>query len=301
MFSKAQNFGADFEKLNQRMLKGEDISNTQFEKLLTSYPKQIENYPEESAKLYYYMGGNFNYDKKIDKAAESYNYAYSYSLRAKDTTLKYIIMLSYGRLRFNEEKYDKAEEYYLFSLPGMAAYYGPSSIEYTNIYYEYVKLLMNMERIKEAKPLLAALEYYFKTLNLITNETYLGILADQAYILQEEDNFNPAIEKYKFILENTKLLKRQDTLRYITILSNLGEAYREKGDDELAISSLLSAKRFMKKNKVKQPQQLASIENFLGLFYKALNDYSNAEENFNDAITIYKEEKLENSEAYCTV
>jgi len=298
MFS--QTYDKDYLKITERVEKGQNVSADDYKKLLNTYTLVLHHFPDQTTQLYYYLGNQLYHENKVDEAIQNFSRAYDFSIEADDTTLKYIIILTFGRVNSNMKKYDQAEQYYRVALPGMAAIYGQSSLEYTRIYFEYVRLLMNLNRLTEAKPMLEALEYFYKTLNLYTNETYLAVIANQAYILQESGNYKEAIAKYNFILEDSKPLKNGDTLEFVIANSNLGEAYREMGDYEQALVFLQKAKRLMQKYKIEKPAQQASIENNLGLLYKSLNNYNNAEESFNYSIQMYQNSKLDSTEEYCT-
>ncbi len=296
----AQTFDADYKKLYARLEKGEDLKVSDFQKLMDQYPKDLQNFPDESAELYYYKAGYLYAEGKTDEAIQHYNGAFNYALRAKDTLFKYYVILEFARITFNTKAYDKSEEYYRYALPGMAVVYGASDKRYTKIYYEYIRLLINLGRLKEAKPLLDALKYYYETLNMYDDPTYLDVIANMAYILETNGDYKEALIKYKYLIDEDRLLKQGDTLQYVTIISNMAEVYREMGSYDEALSYLQSAKRFMKKYKIVQVEQSGFIENYLGLLYKTLNDYKNAEKSFDNALKIYKEAEMENTEAYCT-
>src|SRR6185369_5688270 len=84
------------------------------------------------------------------------------------------------------------------------------------------------------------------------------------------------------------------------MLANIGEAYREMGSYDEALNNILSARRFMQKYKVVDVEQSASMENNLGLLYKGLNDFKNSEKSFENAIKLYKEGELTDTEPYCS-
>ncbi len=297
----AQTLDADYKKLYGRMEKGEDVTTADLQKLIDQYQKVLKDFPDESAELLYYRGNYLYADGKTDEAIQSLNDSYNYSLRAKDTTFKYYVILTFARISYNTKAYDKAEEYYRYALPGMVVIHGVSSIAYVKIYFEYIRLIIELGRLKEAKPLLDALEYYFVTLKMFDDPTYFAVLGNQAYVLQEMGDYKPAIAKYKDILKGDKLLKNGDTLEHIITVANLGEAYRESGGYEDATRYLNEAKRCLKKFKVVNPDQEASIENNLGLLYKTTNDYKLSEECFNNSIKIYKGNGLDDTEPYCSV
>ncbi len=296
----AQSFDVEYKKLYARMEKGEDVPNADFEKLINQYQKTFKDYPDESAELYYYYGLNLYAEGKKDEGIKNLNGAYSYALQGKDTTFRYYVILQFARISKNNNVLDKAEEYYRYALPGMAVVHGPSSLAYTKIYFEYVSLLINLDRYREAKPLLEALEYYFATLKMETDETYLEVLNGLAIALKKEGNYAKSVEKYNKILDGEKMLKNGDTLNHVIVTTNLGQTYTEMGEYGLALSFLQNAKRMMTKYKITEPDNLAMIENNLGLVYKNTADYKNAEISFNNALKLYKEVEMDKSSEYCS-
>lgn len=282
------------------MEKGEDVPNADFEKLISQYQKQLKDFPQESAELYYYYGLNLYADGKKDEGIKNLNGAYNYALQSKDTTFRYYVILQFARISKNSNALDKAEEYYRYALPGMAVIYGPSSLSYTKIYYEYVRLLVDLDRYREAKPLLEALEYYFVTLKMDNDETYLEVLNALAIALKKEGSYTKSVEKYLQILDGDKMLKNGDTLNHVIVTTNLGQTYSEMGENGLALSYLQSSKRMMAKYKISDPDHLAMIENNLGLVYKNTADYKSSEICFNNAIKLYKEGEMDKSSEYCS-
>jgi CHAT domain-containing protein len=296
----AQTLDADYKKLYARLEKGENLKVADFQKLLDQYRKQLQNFPDESAELYYYRGNYLYAEGKTDEAVQSFNGAYTFAMQAKDTTFKYYVILAFARISYNNKIYAKSEEYYSYALPGLAVVYGQSSKEYTKIYFEYVRLLVQLDRLKEAKPLLEALQYYYETMKMFDDPTYLAVVGNLGYVLQEMGSYKEALAKYNSIIENDKLLKAGDTLEHVVMLSNIGETYREMGYYNEALSNLQTAKRFIQKYKLPDVAQAASIENNLGLLYKGLNDFKNSEKSFNNALKIYKDSELEDTEPYCS-
>lgn len=296
----AQTFDADFNKLYSKLEKNDDLKVSDFQKLVDQYKNDLQKYPDESAQLFYYKG-NYQYaDGKTDDAIKSFNGAFNFALQAKDTTFKYYVILAFARVTYNTKAYDRSEEYYRYALPGMAVVYGANSKEYTKIYFEYVRLLVQLGRLNEAKPLLEALKYYYETLNMFDDNTYLAVMGNLGYILQEMGEYRQALSIYKSVIENDKLLKQGDTLEHSIMLANIGEAYREMGSYNEALSYLQNTKRFMQKYKVVNYDQSASIENNLGLLYKSTGDYKNSEISFNNALKLYKEGELMDTEPYCS-
>lgn len=299
-FVYSQNFQKDLEKVQAKVEQGVSVNTSEYQGLIKKYEKEFSAYPDEATQIYFYLGNSFYLNDKSDDAILSYNSAYQYSLKAKDTTLKYLVILTFARISNNMGDYQKAEDYYRYALPGLALIYGQSSLDYTSVFMEYIRVLINMERYNEALPLLASLESYFKTLNMENHPMYLMVIGNQGYIYNEQGLYNDAIAKYEYVLEGDKLIKNGDTLEHIVLTTNMAESYREMGEYDLAIKYQQNAKRMMQQYHVKNPAQSASIENNLGLIYKSTGNYKASEEAFNNAIYIYKQNKLNESEEYCS-
>jgi len=296
----SQTLDVDYKKLYTRMEKGEHVPDADFEKLINHYQKVLKDFPDESAELFYYYGTNLYAGGKKDDAIKNLNGAFNYALQAKDTTFRYYVILAFARISKNEGALDKSEEYYVYALPGMAVIHGASSLSYTKIYFEYVSLLVSLKRYKEAKPLLEALEYYFTTLKMETDETYLEVLNGLAIALKREGSYAKSVEKYNKILVGEKMLKNGDTLNHIIVTTNIGQTYTEMGEYNLALGYLQNAKRMIVQYKINDPDQMASLENNLALVYKNMGDYKNAESCFNNSIKLYKNNEGEKEEGYCS-
>ena len=66
-----QTLDVDYRKLYSRIEKNEDLKVSDFQKLIDQYPKQLQDFPDESALLYYYMGGYLLADGKTNEAIQS--------------------------------------------------------------------------------------------------------------------------------------------------------------------------------------------------------------------------------------
>lgn len=297
----SQSLKSDWAKLKEAYENNTLINTTEFDKLISRYEKSEAADADVWTQLYFYYGDLFMGKNDLEKASEKLSRAYTYSQKAKDTTLKYVVILSFARISFALEDHEKAEEYYRYALPGISAMYGQSSLDYTIIFYEYVRNLVSMRRYAEATPMLEALNYYFKTLNLIEHPSYLSILANQAWIKKEEGDANGAIQLYSQLVSNDLLLKQGDTSAYVTILTNMADIYRETDQSEKALAAIRELKNQMNLLGYKDPDQVGFTENILGLIYKNLGNYQESEKAFNSAIQIYINAKLTETSHYCTV
>ncbi len=300
-FCISQSLSADWAKLKDGYEKGTVTGPAEFDKLISRYETKEASDADMWAQLYYYYGDLFMGKNDLEKASEKLSKAYTYSQKAKDTTLRSVVILSFARISFALEDHEKAEDYYRYALPGISAMYGQSSLDYTLIFYEYVRNLVSMRRYAEATPMLNALEYYFKTLQLTEHPTYLSILANQAWIKKEEGDAAGAIQLYAQLVSNDLLLKQGDTSAYVTILTNMADIYRETDQPEKALQAIRELKKQMKVLGYKDADQLGFTENILGLVHKNLGNFQESEQAFNSAIQIYTSAGLTETSHYCTV
>ncbi len=303
----AQNYSKDWEALSRKLEKGMEVPLAELEGFAAKHKAQHGKYPDNSTQLYSLIGNAYSRLGEAGKAQEHYLRSFEFARQAQDTTLKYIVAYSLGVLSFNGNNLLEAEKYYLYCLPGMAVVYGQSSREYTVIFGEYVRLLVDMGKYSEASPYVDALLYYYKTLDGENNIKYVAAVNLKAIIAQNQGNYELAIQTFSDLIEHETLLKLGDTIAHIVQMSNLGDVYREAGIFEPAIASLTKARELFysggfdkRKDKLNERTVLASIENNLGLCYKNTSDPQQAEVSYNHALAVYREAGEENSEEYCT-
>ena len=303
----AQTYEKDWQKKMQALEGGQAIGVAEWEAFAARYKNKLEAYPDNSAQLYSLLGHEYSRQQQPAKAEENYLLSLQFARQAADTSLKYIVAYSLGVLNYNNHNLLQAEKYYLSCLVGMAAIYGQSSREYTAIFAEYTRLLTDLGKYTEAKPYVEALLYYYKTLDGENNITYTGLMNSKAIIAQNEGDYESAIAIFQTLVENESALKQGDTIGHLIGISNLGDVYRESGNFEQALSYLNTAKRLFSTYRIKdkngrprEPELMATIENNLGLCYKGLGDAQKAEEAYNNALRIYGETGLVNTEPYCT-
>lgn len=117
------------------MQSGASVSNKEAESFIVKYKNELNSYSDNSTELFTRLGNNYYNQADYEKAKENYLLAYNYAQVAKDTTLKHIAALSLATFNQNRNNYLEAESYYLKCMAGMAAIYGQSSREYTQLFY----------------------------------------------------------------------------------------------------------------------------------------------------------------------
>ncbi|MDO8999258.1 MAG: CHAT domain-containing protein [Bacteroidota bacterium] len=297
---RAQTYQKDWSALNAKIESDIPISINEAEFFLLKYKNQLSQFPDNSTQLYSLLANNYYNDSKFEKAEENYLNSYKYSLLAADTTLKHIVELNLAYLNQNLNKLLEAEKYYAKCMSGMAAIYGQSSREYTGIFYDYTRLLIDIEKYKEAKPYVDALLFYYKTLDGENNTRYVGLLNCNAIIYQNTGNYKEAIDIYNNLINENKLLLLGDTLGHVIQLSNLGDVYREVGEYNLGISNLKNAKALYFKYKLRDRDILATIENNSALCYKNTSQFKLAEDCYNNSLEIRKANNETKTEPYCS-
>ncbi|MBA2612904.1 MAG: CHAT domain-containing protein [Bacteroidetes bacterium] len=296
----AQNYEKDWSVINKKLEAGIPVSINEAEAFASKYKNKLVQYADNSTQLYSLLANNYYNLSKFEKAEENYLKAYGYAKIAIDTTLKHIVELSLAIYNYNSNNLLEAEKYYLKCMAGMAAIYGQSSREYTGIFYDYTRLLIDLERYKDAKPYVDALLFYYKTMDGENNKRYIGLLNCDAIIYQNTGNYAKAIEIYSSIITDNRLLNIGDTLGHIITISNLGDVYREAGEYNLGISNLKNAKALHYKYNVRDRDILSTIENNLALCYKNSSQPKLAEECYNNSIEIRKASNETNTESYCS-
>lgn len=246
---------------------------------------------ENSFGSYYFNRNNF------DSAIYCYSRAVNkvYSVKA-DTSFDYGLYLY--NLAFVSGKvgyYEKAEQYYLVSLPILAKFLNASSEEYTLFYKEYVEMKIDMGDYAAATPLNDALVYYFKTLKGENNTYYLACLNNKARIAQGQGNYSAAAQLFLKALYTTQQYNATDTSNIATMANNVAECYRLMGDYDAAEPLYLEAYHLKSTYSKATKDDLASLLNNMGLLYKAKSNYSKAEACFLKSIDYYKAANYQNS------
>ncbi len=304
---QAQTYEKDWTRLNKKIEKQENPGIQESESFLIKHSDQLSKFPDNTTQLYSLLGNSYSLAGDLVKAEENYLLSLQYARKSADSSLKFIVMYSLGVLNYNSNNLLKAEEYYYACMAGMSAIYGQSSREYTAIFSEYTSLLVDLGKYNEAKPYVDALLYYYKTLDGENNQTYLKLLTSKAIIFQNLGDYATATEIFAGMVKNESIIKLGDTLGQVIQTSNLADIYRETGDYDLALYYVKLAKSLYYQYKLdrsrKRPadrEVLATIENNLGLCYKAVSDPQKSEMAYNNALAIYREIGKENTEPYCS-
>lgn len=300
VFLKAQTFEKDWSVIEKKWEANQKVELKELEVIAIKYKKELSKFSDNSTQLYSLIASDYYNQGNFKKAEENYLTSLSYAQTAKDTSLKHIVEYNLAIYHHELNNYIEAEKYYVKCMAGMAAVYGQSSREYTQIFYNYTGLLISMEKYQQAQPYIDALLYYYKTLDGEKNIKYTSLLNYQAIIYQNLGEYEKAIQILSRITTEQMLLSLGDTSSQVVIQSNLGDVYREWGKFEPAITNLKKAKQLFFEYKLKDRGILASIENNLALCYKAIGSIKESEESYNKTIQIYKDLGETNTEGYCT-
>jgi len=303
----AQTYDKDWGQLIKKMDAGENPDLGESQGFLFKYKNELKKYPDNTTQLYSFIASAYSQRGEPQNAEENYRLSLQYAQTAIDTTLKFIVRYSLGVLNYNNQNLIEAEKYYYSCMAGMAFIYGQSSREYTAIFNEYSNLLVDLGKYTEAQPYIESLLYYYKTLDGENNKTYLKLLTSKAIVAQNLGDYLTATDIFSDMVENKSILKLGDTLGQVIQTSNLSDIYRETGYYEAAVDYAQLAKELYFSYRLDQTRKkphelevLATIENNLGLCFKALSDYKKSETSYNQAISIFTQIGRTNTESYCS-
>lgn len=295
----SQTYEKDWELINKKMDSGENLSDKAFEDFEKKHARVLEQYPDNSMKFYSFYAYALWNNKDLKNAEDGFKWSYHYATKAKDTTLKYIAIYRYGEFFKGTGNYSEAEKYYYTCMRPLSVILNPSSREYSQIYFEYTTVIMNLGKFSEAKPAVEGLSYYYKTMDGEKSPHYVILLNYLATIHKFMGEYDKAIEICSKLVNESKFLEINDTSGYIDSYDNLGDIYRETSRYEQAFQTFKKGKQEFFRLKAKDRKILASLENNMGLCYKAFDNPKEAEDAFNSALNIYKELNLTNTEDYC--
>lgn len=299
-YLNAQTYEKDWAVLLKKIDSPEGTTLNELLSFEKKHKKSFADFPDNSTQIYSLLASEYYNKNEIQKAGESYAASFEYSKKAKDTLLIYITELKLAYFYQDQNYLTESEKFYEACMYGMSLIYGANSKEYTQVYYNYTTLLVDLEKYEKAKPSVEALLFYYKTIEGENTLRYLRLLNYKAIVLQNLGDYKSAIDIYSNIVNEKSALKLGDTLGYVIGLSNLADVYREVGEYDLSISNLKTAKMFHYKYKLKDRDILATIENNLGLCYKNISEPKLAEECYNSSLAIRKSQDQANSEAYCS-
>ncbi len=265
--------------------------------LVKNYIKELLKDPiffaeiENSFGNYYFNHNNF--DSSIYCYSRAVNKVYSVKADTSFDYGFYVYNLAY--VSGVAGNYERAEQYYLVSLPLMSKFFGQSSQEYTLMYKKYVDMKIEMGDYASAIPLNDALLYYFKTLKGENNSYYLSCLNNKARISQGQGNYNEASELFLKALYTTQQYHNTDTSTIATLTNNVAECYRMMGNYNGAEPLYLDAFKLENAYSKITKEELASLLNNMALLYKAKSNYSQAEKCFLKSIAYYKAAGYQNN------
>lgn len=294
----AQNYTTDFKRLMDNPNQTTQAQLLAFEK---KYKIQFEKNPDNSVQFYSLLASSYFNEGNDELTHSNYINAFNYARQATDTQLVYLCELNLAQFYRSRNYLSEAEKMYNACMYGLSVIYGQSSRAYTQIFYEYTCLQVELENYSAAQPNVEALLFYYKTLDGENNLKYLSLLNYKAIILQNLGKYEEAISIYKSIVEEERAIKLKDPEAHITSYLNLGDAYREMGRYEDAIFNLKTAQRLHHNYGLKEDLTVATICNNLALSYKALSDLKNAEQQYNQAQRIYTVLNKTNTEPFCSV
>lgn len=298
--SLAQSYEKDWQALYAIQESGKQPGTPELEAFITRYGKQLAGNPGRATELYSLLGHAY-YNRGLYEASEqNYRLSYNHSLKAQDSSLKPQAELNLAVFYYTTGRLLEAETYYLSCMTGIAAVYGQSSREYTGIFYDYTRLLIDLGKYQAADPYVDALLYYYRTLDGEKNTRYQGLLNCKAIIFQNTGRYTEAVALYETVVRSGDLLALGDTLGHVISISNLGDVYRETGQYRPAISYLKQAEQLYADHRLDQPGTLATIQNNLGLCYKSTDELQLAEQAYNQALRLYEQGGGTRSEFYCS-
>ncbi|MBI2721157.1 MAG: CHAT domain-containing protein [Bacteroidetes bacterium] len=295
----SQTYEKDWEDLNKKLNAQTKLEVKAFEAFENKHQKEIEQYPDNSMKFYSFYAYALWNSKDLKNAEESFKWSYHYATKASDTTLKYIAIYRFGEFFKGIGNYAEAEKYYYTCMRPLSVILGASSREYSEIYFEYTNVLMNLGKFTEAKPAVEGLLYYYKTMDGEKSRHYIILLNWLFSIHKFQGEYDKAIELSSKIVNDSLFLLISDTSGYIDSYDNLGDIYRETSRYDQAFQYFKKGKQEFFRLKANDRHALASLENNMGLCFKAFGNIKEAEDAFNSALNIYKETNETNTEDYC--
>ncbi len=294
----AQNYTSDFKRL---MDKPDQTTQAQLLTFEKKYKNQFDKNPDNSVQFYSLLASTYFIEGNDELTNTNYIEAFNYARQATDTQLVYLCELNLAQFYRSRNYLREADKMYNACMYGLSVIYGQSSRAYTQIFYEYTCLQVELENYSTAQPHVEALLFYYKTLDGENNLRYLSLLNYKAIILQNLGKYDGAISIYKSIVDEERAVQIKDPDAHITAYLNLGDAYREVGRYEDAIFNLKTAQRLHQNYGLKEDLTVATLCNNLALSYKALSNLKSAEQQYNEAQRIYKALNKTDTEPYCSV
>lgn len=298
---KSQSFETEWGTFSKKLDANENISIKDYEKFESKFEKLFDKFNDEAIKFYSYYAFALLDNKDTLNALQGLKYSYAYAVKSKDTTQKYIVTYRFGDYYKRIGNYKEAEKYYYSNMYYLSVMLGASSREYSIIYFEYIQVLMHLQKYADAKPGVEGLLYYFKTLDGEKNNNYILLLNYLANIYHQLGEYQKAIEINNQLINNEYQLMLKDTCGHVENYSNLGDIYREIGEYDLAIFNLKKCKQVYNQLKCNNTIVLAQVNNNLGLCYKMLGLNKEAEDCFKTSLKIYENTGKIKSDQYCII
>jgi CHAT domain-containing protein len=295
----AQSFEKEWVEFSKVMESGETINPQKYQVFETKHEKSFEKFPDYGCKFYSYFAYALLAVNDTINALEGFKYSYHYAKKSRDTTLKHIVTYRFGDYYQRIGNNIEAEKYYYASMYPLSVILGPSSREYSIIYFEYTQLLLKLQKYTEAKPAVDGLLYYFKTLDGENSEYYIMLLNYKAAIHHQFGEYKACIDVYNQLISSNAHLNFKDTSGHVEKYSALGDVYREMGDYNNALVYLKKCKAEYHRLKFNEQLILAGVDNNLGLCYKMLGLNNEAELAFKSSLSIYEQLKETKTDAYC--
>ena len=150
-FLNAQTYEKDWDGLLKKIDSPDGASLNELLTFEKKHQKRFSEFPDNSTQLYSLIASEYYNKNDIEKAGESYAASYKYAQKAKDTLLIYITELNLAYYYQGQDYLVEAEKFYEACMYGMSLIYGANSKEYTQVYYNYTKLLVDLEKYEKAK------------------------------------------------------------------------------------------------------------------------------------------------------
>jgi CHAT domain-containing protein len=297
--SFSQNIQKDWESFYKEITTNKKLPLTAFETFEKKYDKEFEKNPDIGTKFYSCYAYALCNEKDYKNDLEALKYAYFFANKSSDTTLKHIVVYRFGDIYRLHKNWTEAEKYYYTCMRPLSAILGVSNREYSDIYFEYTIVIVNLRKFKEAKPAAEGLMFYYKTLDGDTSYHYNAMFECLAYINHQLGDYQKAISQYSQLVQAQSFLRLRDTSRYVSNINSLGDVYRDLSRYKEAMMCFDLAKTEYARLKMNDLTELGSIENGRALCFKTLGKYREAEEAFENSLSLYRKKDEMHTRNYC--
>lgn len=295
----AQTFEKEWSDFSKKMETGETMPPQKYQVFETKHEKAFEKFPDYGCKFYSYYAYSLLAFSDTVNSLEALKYSYFYAKKSSDTTLKHIVTYRFGDYYQRIGNNTEAEKYYYTCIRPLSVILGPSSREYSVIFFEYTQVLLKLQKYADAIPGVDGLLYYFKTLDGENSEYYIMLLNYRAAIHQQFGEYKQCIDLYNQLISRNAHLNHKDTSGHVKKYADLGDVYREMGDYNNALVYLKKCKQEYYRLKLNDQLILAEVDNNLGLCYRMLGLNQEAEKAFKSSLNTYELLKKTKTDAYC--